>query len=180
VWRVEEVWEARIDEPDEDLAAPHITTTFSPTGHGEGQYAIVNINHVTLEHFQQGGVQIQVWNGEQPITHDRVPWHNVLSTPNELVTWTQSMTHLGNKVVYQIIDGHSTTWGSFGGQGFLTADVAPTVDTLNGYDPTYSLQTSGVPYAANRVNSLKLKTVRVFTSDGNTTEISVNEDVMDP
>lgn len=178
IWKVEEKWEARIDEPDEGLAAPHITTTLCAQGNGDGQHAIININHVTLDYFQPGGVQIQVWNGEQPLTHDRVPWQNVLATQNEVVTWTQSMTHTGNKIVYRITDGHSATWGNFGGQGFLTAQVNTSLPNLNQYDPAYSLSNSGVVYASNRVNSLILKSIRMYSADGEVYDIPVNVDVL--
>ncbi|MDA1180522.1 MAG: hypothetical protein O2931_17215, partial [Planctomycetota bacterium] len=135
-------------------------------------------NHVTLDYFQPGGVQIQVWNGEDPVTHDRVPWQDVLATPNEIVTWTQSMTHTGNQIVYRITDGHSTTWGDFGGQGFLTSQVDTTTPNLNQYDPAYSLSNSGVVYASNRVDSLILKSIRLHAVDGEVYDIPVNVDVM--
>lgn len=178
VWRIEEVWEATIDNPDADLAAPHITTTFSPTGNGETQHAIININHVTLDYFQPGGIQIQVWNGEQPVTHQRVPWQNVLENPHEVVSWTQSMTQIGSDIIYQITNGHSTTWGNFGGQGFLTAKVHSESNNLNQYDPTFSIQNSGVVYAANRVSSLKLKSIKIFTSDGESYVVPLDLDIL--
>ena len=180
VWRIEEIWEVRVDDPDPLTSAPHVTTAISPVGHVDGQHCIVNLNHVTLDYFQPGGVQLQVWQGETPVTHNRVPWSEMLATANEVVTWTQSMTVVGSQIIYQITDGHSDTWGDFGGQGYLTAMVDSPVTNLNQYDPAVSVAQSGVVFAGNRVTSLKLKAVRVFASNGEETYLPVDIEVHQP
>jgi hypothetical protein len=70
----------------------------------------------------------------------------------------------GSFLLFEITNGSSTTWGSFGGQGYLKASVPTTLANLNTYNPDVSVQNSGVSYAANRVESLTLKGVRLFLS----------------
>ena len=47
-----------------------------------------------------------------------------------------------------------------------------TLENLNSYHPTVSVGNSGISYAANRVQSLVLKRVRVTTSEGEVLEDS--------
>jgi hypothetical protein len=78
----------------------------------------------------------------------------------------------GGLLTYEITDGSSTTWGAFGGQGYLKGTVATTLLNLNGYNSAVSVANSGIGYASNRVTSLTLKRIRVVTSSGDTVEDS--------
>ncbi len=48
--------------------------------------------------------------------------------------------------------------------------MTTTLGDLNGYTPTVSVENSGIAYAANRVQSLVLKRVRLFVSTGEVLE----------
>jgi len=73
-------------------------------------------------------------------------------------------------LVFEVTQGTSTTWGSFGGQGYLTASLNTTLAGLNAYHPAVSVAHSRIGYAANRVQSLVLKAVRLTTSAGQVLE----------
>jgi hypothetical protein len=105
-----------------------------------------------------------------PLSDRRFPNGAVLSQPGETVRWTLSMQLADGLLTFEVINGTSATWGNFGGQGYLKASVASTLDSLAGYSPAVSVQHSGVSYAANRVQSLVLKRVRYYTASGEQTE----------
>ena len=52
---IEEEWELVVDEAIADIAAPQITTAFSPVGHIEGIYATLDINHHSVRWPTVGG-----------------------------------------------------------------------------------------------------------------------------
>jgi hypothetical protein len=177
VVRVEEDWRLDVGEPDARVTAPQITTAISPQGDLSGVHAIFNLNYQALENFAPGGMQLQVWNGLTPITWYRLRPDEELQTPGERVTWTQVMQRQNDGLVFRIENGNSTTWGTFGGTNLLTEKVSTSLANLNRYDPTTSVENSGVTFAGNRVDSLVLERVRIYTSDGQVFHISVGMQV---
>lgn len=166
VVRVEEDWEMVVATPDMASDAPQVTCMISPVGTVGGLYAAFELNHRSLPSYQAGGLQLQVWNGETMVLSRDAPITALMNTPGETVSWTQSMMTNGSNLVFEVLNGRSTTWGGFGGQGYLQAVVSATVASLNGYQPEVSVSNSSVGYAGNRVQSLVLKRVRYFTTDG--------------
>ena len=164
--RVEEDWELVVGSPDASSDAPQITCVISPAGNLQGLHAALEINAQTLPVYASGGLQLQVWEGERALGERKFPNGAVFSTEGETVRWTQSMELSGGNLVFEVLAGSSTTWGAFGGQGYLKATVASALANLNGYSPAVSAGNSAVGYAGNRVRSLVLKRVRVFTSTG--------------
>ena len=65
-----------------------------------------------------------------------------------------------------MLNGRSSTWGSFGHDNIARLSVATTLTDLNSYSPNVSSANSGVTFAANRVNSLVLKAVRGYSASG--------------
>jgi len=168
--RVEEDWELTVASPDPDLDAPQVTCVISPVGNVSSVHAAFEINAQSLPVFTPGGLQLQTWQGEMALSDRRFPNGMVMATPGEVVRWTQSMQLSAGQLTFEISDGSSTTWGSFGGQGYLKSTVATSLVSLNTYDPAVSAKHSGVAYAGNRVQSLVLKRVRAFTADGEQVE----------
>lgn len=164
--RVEEDWELVVAAPDPGSAGPQVTCTLSPRADLAGVYGTFEINHRSLPSFQPGGLQVQTWNGDQPLAQSPVPASGVMSTPNETVRWTQVMRLAEGRVVFEVVNGTSTTWGSFGGQGYLQLSVPTSLTNLGGYSPEVSVRNSGVGFAGNRVQSLVLKRVRYQLSNG--------------
>ena len=166
VVRVEEDWELVVDSPDPNSVAPQVTCVISPRGHVDSLYAAFVLNAQTLPGFIPGGLQLQVWDGKSPRSDRKFPAAAVLAQPGETIRWTQGMELDDGVLHFEITDGSSSTWGSFGGQGYLKAGVSTSLESLNHYSPDVSVANSGVSYAANRVISLKLKGFRVYLSTG--------------
>ena len=166
VVRVEEDWELVIGTPDADSVAPQVTCVISPSGDVASCHAALELNQQSLPSFVAGGVQLQVWEGEVPLSYRPFSNGAVLQQPGETIRWTQTMELADGNLTFEVINGTSTTWGGFGGQGYLKASVATELNSLNGYDPAVSAKNSGAGHAANRVQSLVLRRVRVYTSSG--------------
>jgi hypothetical protein len=162
---VEEHWELVVAQPDSDLDAPQVTAVISPFGHLNGLHAAFELNHQSQPSFSGGGLQLQVWNGgEAPAATQKQKNGESLAQANETITWIQKMDLADGQLVFDVDDGNSQSWGSFG-QG-LWAAVPTTLTNLNAYNPLVSVNASGVGFASNRVTSLKLKTVKVRLSSG--------------
>jgi hypothetical protein len=167
---VEEDWELVLATPDPDSTAPQIICSMSPFANVQSLHCTLELNHQTVPYFTPGGLQFEVWNGEALVTERRAPTQSVLCQAGEVIRWTQKMQLSEGVLSFEITDGSSTTWGSFGGQGYLKAEVPVAMANLNNYSPTVSVENSGISYAANRVQSLVLQRVRVITSEGEVLE----------
>jgi len=167
---IEEDWELVVLSPDPNSAAPQVSCTISPLSHVSSLHAAFELNHQSQPEFTAGGLQLQVWNGEQPLSSHKFPSPGVLAFDNEAVRWTQSLALADGTLTFEITNGSATTWGNFGGQGYLKASLTTNLESLNGYDPDISVQNSGVAYAGNRVTSLVLKRVRATLATGEVIE----------
>jgi hypothetical protein len=70
------------------------------------------------------------------------------------------MTLDGCKLVFEVVDASSESWGDFSGSGALRLETATDLERLNGYRPAVSINESGIAYAGNRVSSLVLERIR--------------------
>ena len=178
--RVDEDWELIVKTPDENSAGPQVLSTISPVGNVNWYHATFELNHQSLPDFVAGGVQLQAWNDEWPSASRKFPAHNVLHHDNEVIRWTQSMQLSNGMLTFEITNGTSTTWGNFGGQGYLKWSIGTDLTDLNDYDSSTSVKNSGVSYGANLVKSLVLKKVRLHKSDDtvaeNTNAITVHSE----
>jgi hypothetical protein len=170
VVRIDEDWELVVASPDPNSTAPQVSCTVSPLSHVDSVHATFELNHQSQPVFTSGGLQLQVWNGEFPLTSRKFPVPGVLSADNETVRWTQSLALDNGTLTFEITSGTSTTWGDFGGQGYLKASLTTDLESLNGYDPAVSVEDSGVAYAGNRVTRLVLKRVRATLATGEVIE----------
>jgi hypothetical protein len=167
IMAVDEHWELVIGTPSPNADAPQITCVISPNDSVDFIHAAFIVNHHDTPEFTAGGLQLQIWDGESMMASQRAPNEAVLSHPGEKITWTQRMRiHEGN-LIFEVVDGTSTTWGNFGG---IQLSMATDLQKLNQYDPQVSVEHSGISYAANRVQSLTLKGIRVLMSDGSYVE----------
>jgi hypothetical protein len=164
--RVEEDWEMVVSEPDPDTDGPQVTCIISPFGGIGGIHANFELNLRSLPHFVPGGLQLQLWYGEYPLYHGESQHTAVMSTPGETVRWTQAMNLSGGLLVFEVLNGDSVTWESFGGLGHLRLVVPTGMEDLSGYSPGVSVASSGIGYAGNRVQSMVLRRVRLITADG--------------
>ncbi len=167
--RVEEDWELVVASPDPGSDAPQVTCMFSPVGNIQSAHAALELNQRSAPSFASGGVQLQLWNGEALVTHKEGANTAVMATADESVRWTQVMEVSGGVLKFSVVNGQSTTWGSFGGED-LKLQAPTTLTSLNAYNPAVSLQNSAVGYASNRVKSLVLKRIRFVLSTGEVLE----------
>lgn len=169
--RVEEDWAVEIIEPATDETSPQITNTISPTNDLKGFYGVFELNHGTQPDYDDGGLEVQIWQGPTEVIYNRFTNTNRLSYNNETVTYTVAMSvskSEGRNILrVSIRNGNSQTWGQFGTTGNFRCSVQDTdVDDLSGYTPQFSVDNSKIGYASFRVNKFSLKAVRYYTSDG--------------
>jgi hypothetical protein len=156
--------------PSATSDAPQVTCVISPVGNVASLHSAFVVNNHDVPTFVAGGLELQAWNDTALVGSQRFPNQAVLTTVGETIRWTQVMRLSEGKLIFEVVGGTSTTWGDFGGEGTLKVMVDTTLTDLNGYSPDISVEHSGVSYAANRVQSLVLKRVRVYTDAGLLTE----------
>lgn len=157
----EEDWRLVIGTPDASLDAPQTSTSMTPDSSSPDLYGYLTINYRDEPSFQEGGLQVEAWNGDTLLTYASQKTE-VLNTSNEVISWTGKMSLSGSTVSYQITSGRSTTWGNFGGGSNLSISFSASISDLSGYDPDTSLSGSSVFFAPNRVTSFGLVQVRYY------------------
>ncbi len=162
---VEEHWELKLGHPQPDVSAPQITMFMSPTASLDGLHFLFSLNHVTAPSYQPGGMQVQRWDDGVLTGVASSDVSASLDNPDETITWVQRLKLHEGVLSFQVRDGHSQTWGDFGGSN-LKLVQSTSLASLNGYRPGNSITESQVSYAENRVDSLTLKKLVWVTEDG--------------
>lgn len=163
ITRIEEDWSLQIGVPSPDENAPQITIVNSPSGNLNGAYAVFEINHIPVPEFFGGGLQLQSWSGDQNVGACHHSDFSSLSTPDEQIKFTTSLSLSDGTLQFEVRDGESATWGDFGGDGSLALSLATSLTDLSGYSPDKSAAFSRVSFAGNRVKKLVLTEVRYFS-----------------
>jgi hypothetical protein len=163
ITKIEEDWELVVSQPDPQTFAPQVTTTISPVGDLDSFYTVFDVNLRNIPSYEAGGVQFQLWNGTAALLSKKQNTGTLLQEANETVTWTQRLSIQNGKVVFEIVNGNSQTWGTFGN---LVLASNSELTNLSGYSPSISLANSGVGFASNRVTSLTLTAIRAYTAAG--------------
>jgi len=139
----------------------------SPFADISGMYFTFEINHQSVPYWAPGGLTVHQWTGETLVQSMNRTDRSVMQTANETVTWTQVLDVQGGTLTFQVQDGNSSTWGTFGRSHHFCV-TSDGVSDLNSYTPDVSSGRSGVAFASNRVASLKILRVRGTLSDGTT------------
>jgi hypothetical protein len=167
--RVEEDWSLSVNQPDESLGAPQVSTQMARAPWA-GHFCNLHLNSTDLPTFAVGGVQLQAWNGSTNVNVLTSPNSATLATSNELITWTQYLRVDSTTLYFGIgtaqpgvAGASSQTWGDFSGMEITVPESRPRLDS---YDPSYSVNNSGVTFGSNRVDSFTLVQVRYYYSDG--------------
>ncbi len=163
---VEEHWELHVEGPDAARSAPQVTMVMSPTADVEDDFFIVTLNHWSYPNYSAGGIQLQHWNNEDCLEVTQGSSSSTMHQESETVTWVQRLSLVNGALKFEVVDGNSQTWGTFGTNGELTLTVPTQLTRLNSYLPAVSLGESGISYAGNRVSSLVLKRLEWQTDDG--------------
>jgi hypothetical protein len=172
VYRIEEDWQLVVGTADDGLVVPQVTCTISPLDMNTA-YCAFDLNFHSQPDWSPGGLQVHTWDPSDPIAYSNSVHTQTMTSSNETVTWTQTMTLDPNLsiVTFQVINGQSQTWGSFGGQkwgnpGMLTLGITTSLPNLNGYDCNVSLDNSGVSFGGNVVTSQTLMAIRYYDVTG--------------
>jgi hypothetical protein len=162
---VQEDWVLVIGTPDVVGVGPQITTAMSPVSDDSTSFAAFDLNYIEYPNFTPGGMQVQVWSGTDVLSTSS-QGSAQFQTPGETITWTQDMSIDQNgNVTYQVLNGQSTTWGTFGGGTCRLLVTFPTaLASLKGYRPTTSVSHSGATWEANYVSQLSLVRVRYYAA----------------
>lgn len=159
--RIEEDWELIVGEPDPDTHAPQLINVISPTGDSSGKYGILELNHSTQPEYFEGGLQLQIWSGDECRDYATTTDSSLLNITGETITYTLSMALSYGLLRFRVKNGTSTTWGSFGGSN-LYVSTPSTVANLSGYSTAVSVAKSRVAFAGHRVEKFSLKQVRYY------------------
>jgi len=163
VLRVEEDWELVVNDPNNNVTSPQFQTVMSPVADLNGYYAQTLWNYRETPNFMPGGVQLQSYEGET-LLRTRSVESRMLSTSAETITWTQSLETDGVTLTFSVVNGQSTSWGTFGRD--MTISYTANMAELNQYDPSVSASNACVTFGSNRVESLSIKEVRYYGASG--------------
>ena len=161
--QIEEDWQIVIGTPDATGAGPQMSTAMSPVSDGSTPFFVFDLNYRDSPTFQPGGLQAQVWSGDQMLSSS-TNGSQVCNTTGETITWTQRMKISSGNVSFAVDSGKSTTWGKFGqGQQLnIGGSFATSLADLSGYSPATSVANSGAGWERNRVTSMTLLRVRYY------------------
>ena len=163
--RVEEDWIVYVTNPDSLTGAPQIANVIAPRSSTDGTFGIVELNHGSQPNFSSGGVQVQSWSGEQPVSTAPADETGVLAIAYDKLVYTVAMELSGDEIRFTLKDGKSRTWGHFARQGVSAA--APKNDlTLQDYDPQFSVDNTSINVGAHRVDLMYQKETRYYSAAG--------------
>jgi len=163
---IEEDWVIEMRSPDPDGHAPQIINAMSSTQDLGDVHAMFELNHRTLPDYTAGGMQLQIWSHQTNLVHRPGPKGSRLNVANEVIRYTMSMKMEGSILEFEVKNGSSSSWGAFGGEGYLKASISTPQSNLAGYSPTVSVAKSRIGYAGHRVKKFALKEVRYYAADG--------------
>lgn len=160
--RIEEDWEVLISEPSQEDEAPQILNVLSPGGTYDTSFFVFELNHCTQPDYTAGGMQLQRWTGDS-LRSWTVP-QNVgkLSYPQETISYTLRMRLFDEYLSVSVRNGHSETWGDFGGTDLRLYSWTD-LHNLNGYRTSHSTAKSRIGFASYRVTKFLLKEVRYYS-----------------
>ncbi|WP_442485770.1 hypothetical protein [Aeoliella sp. SH292] len=174
---IEEHWELTVGGPEVERCAPQVSLVMSPTGNMDGLHFVFLLNHSTFPDFVPGGLQMQSWYGDSLLDTTNSNRINILSYDNETVRWVQKLSIQDGRVVFDVDNGTSQSWGNFGHGDGLVMWTGQRMDRLNDYRPAVSIEESGITFAGNRVSSLVLTKLVWRTSDGVTNQLVAPIDI---
>ncbi|MGQ0633924.1 MAG: hypothetical protein ACT4QC_04900 [Planctomycetaceae bacterium] len=177
--KIEEDWEVVIGEPNADETAPQLYVVTTPTGDLSGQYAVFEINNVTLPDFYGGGLQFQTWWDDQATGEAHHDDFSSLATAGETIKFTISMRVWGDGTIsYRVKNGQSQTWGTFGADYSLWIRRQSDLTNLSGYSPETSARFSRVGFGRGRVSKFQIKQVRYYNANDSTQTLLNTDDTV--
>lgn len=174
---IEEHWELRVGLPDAGSSSPQVSMVMSPTSSLDDEFFVFTLNHHSAPEWIPGGLQVQHWKGEQIVAGKVGQDEGMLHHADETISWVQRTSLHEGQLIFEVVNGQSESWGSFGDLGNLRFSSNTNLGNLNGYRPAISIEESGVSFGGNRVASLTLKKLRWTDSNGQVYELNAPIDV---
>ncbi|MEO2048960.1 MAG: hypothetical protein ABGX16_20580 [Pirellulales bacterium] len=168
---IEELWELSIGKPTPDRSSPQTSMLMSPHEDLKSTYFMFTLNHKSFPNFSAGGMQVQEWDGDNVWHIQNGPQTGTMGHENETVNWSQILEIHDGLLTFEVLNGSSQSWNSFGGQGYLKLSTSTGLRNLNGYRLYNTLGESEVGYAGNRVQTLVLKKLIWVTDDNEVHEL---------
>lgn len=166
VVRIEEDWEVVIGTPSPDNHAPQIINAMSSTDRLADVHGLFELNHKTQPSYTAGYLQLQCWSGDTLLGYGTSGKTGLIQTPGEVIRYTIRMSLGSGKIEFDVRNGTSTTWGTFGSQGYLKYSLPTTQTYFPLYSPEVSVANSRVAFAAHCVQKFAQKEVRYYTANG--------------
>lgn len=166
VTRVEEDWKIIVDNPSPETDSPQLTLVFGPSDPESGTHAIFELNHSTQPDFWEGGMQLQCWWGEQLLGYKNQHHPAELYHENETITFTTGTSIAENRIRMDVTNGHSQSFGDFGGETYLRISVVTNRANLDDFDPDFSLTHSRCGWGSNHVRKFCRTAIRYYNADG--------------
>src|SRR5262245_1854555 len=107
VVRIEEHWELQVGEPEVDSSAPQATMVMSPEAGLDGIYFLVTLNHRNVPNYEPGGVQVQMWNQNEPVDSATGGAVSPLDHASDTIRWTQRLSLENGTLTFEVADGSS-------------------------------------------------------------------------
>lgn len=175
--RIEEDWELLVTTPETSSNSPQVTCAMSADATDESDYMSFELNYQSQPSYAIGGLHLHAWAGDYLRGSTHTQSERPVQDSDEQISWTQCMAVSDGQLTYEITNGVSTTWGSFG-TGELKLIVPTDRTDLHNYRVEWSLSGSGVGFGANRVSAFRLTKARFFTDTGVVYEVTINYDVL--
>jgi hypothetical protein len=163
--QVEEDWQLVIASPSPAEIGPQITTCMSPVSDGSTPFFALDMNYLDYPSYRAGGLEAAVISNTNGSVQDySTQGDGVLGTANETITWTQRLSLSAGTATYAVVNGQSTTWGTFGqDDGLDPVSFTTSVTSLASYSPDTTVAKSGVGWQSNRVSQMTLVRVRYYS-----------------
>ncbi len=174
VVRIEEDWEMKLIEPAPDNSSPQVTFFTYPNEDDADLYFQTQMNYAAESDFSGGGFHVAAVHSDAYLDQARSGNRQGLSTDTDTIVWTKVMAVFNGKLVFAIKDGHCTDWGSFGGPEYLVEMPLDGNENLGRYRWEQSLDAIDIGFGANRVESIELRNVRIYYSNGQIETLDVN------
>jgi hypothetical protein len=178
VTRVEEDWKVIIENPSPETDSPQLTVVFGPADPESGTHAIFELNHSTQPDFMEGGMQLQCWWGESLIGYKNQHHPAEFYVPNETVTFTTGTEIRESRIRMDIANGHSQSFGDFGGETYLKISVLTSRPNLDGFDADFSLNHSRCGWGSNHVRKFCRTAIRYYNDAGEVVSEDTTERVI--
>jgi hypothetical protein len=175
IWKVEEDWELRTYQPDPSIYSPQVTFFVTPDSTKSDTYFQLQMNYAADNVFSAGGFHVAAVKSDSMVDEERSDQQITLSLPSDSLTWTNVMAVVDGKLLFAVKDGLCQEWGQFGGPEYLVQIDGSATSHLAQYNYVDSIENVDIGFGKNRVQSIKLKHVRLFRADGSVSTIDLTE-----